>query len=278
MNTPSTSIISFALIGRIYEARYGTAGDKPASLPSMSDTFSPPSIRPVTPKVWQRSTVDLLFHETPSCSLLSCNQISLLGRHAGSRQEEEYCLWGLSPSSSFCVRAAEVKQGKSTFLVLICPWATKKKNLPVTTADKSLCVLFSAIVEVAQPWSLNFFWKGSPWLHSKKSMEFLKRDRKLCVLCQNYSESMLQNGRMKKRSEVRVLLRHTPLCFMESSGGILGPRERRKDEKWEAHRILMRRGSRQRYNAGRHNMCSATWLQKGEKCASRLIMCPSRGH
>lgn len=42
------------------------------------------SIRPVTPSCWQRSQDDLLFHETPSCSLLSCHHILLL---AGSMQE-----------------------------------------------------------------------------------------------------------------------------------------------------------------------------------------------
>ena len=82
----------FLMVERI-KPRYRTAGDKPSPFAGTSDSFSSSSVRPVTPELWQHSPVDLLFHETPSCSLLSCNQISLLGKHAGSRQEEEYCLW-----------------------------------------------------------------------------------------------------------------------------------------------------------------------------------------
>lgn len=130
---PSSSVLN----GRVNKARHCTAGDEPPSLsPPRRIAFPPPPIRPVTPEPWQHSPVDLLFHETPSCSLLGCNQISLLGKHAGSRQEEEHCLCGLSPLSSSCVSPAEVRWERSTFLVLMWPRLTKKE-LSVTAADKS---------------------------------------------------------------------------------------------------------------------------------------------
>lgn len=114
---------------------HAPAGDKP-SLLATSDIFSSSSIRPVTPEPWQHSPVDLLFHETPSCSLLSCNQIFLLGKHAGSGQEEEYCLCALSPLSSSCVSSAEVRRERSTILLLMWPRVTEKE-LSVTAADTS---------------------------------------------------------------------------------------------------------------------------------------------
>lgn len=122
--------------GRVNKTHYCTAEDKTLPLLTVSGSFSSSSIRPVTPELWQHSPVDLLFHETPSCSLLSCNQISLLGKHAGCRQEEKYCLCGLSPLSSFCVSQAEVRWEWSTFLVLMWPRVTKKE-LSVTAAHKS---------------------------------------------------------------------------------------------------------------------------------------------
>lgn len=68
--------------------------NKPPSLSPCRIAFLSSSISPVIPELWQRSRVDLLFRETPSCSLLSCNQIPVLCKPSGSRQEEEYCLCG----------------------------------------------------------------------------------------------------------------------------------------------------------------------------------------
>lgn len=154
------------------------AGDEPLSLPATSASFSSSSIRLVTPELWQHSPVDLLFHETPSCSLLSCNQISLLGKHAGSRQEEEYCLCGLSPLSSSCVSPAEVRWEWSTILVLMWPRVTKKE-LSVTAADKSChrhgLLSTHDMCGVAMFFELCCKW--FPRLHICKSVEFVLTEK-----------------------------------------------------------------------------------------------------
>lgn len=95
---------------------------------SSTSSSSSSSIRPVTPELWQHAPVDLLFHETPSCSLLSSNQIFLRGEHAGSRQEEEYCLWALSPPSHSCVSPAEVRQDWTAFQVSMWPVGWNKRR------------------------------------------------------------------------------------------------------------------------------------------------------
>lgn len=136
---------------------HAPTADKP-SLLATSDIFSSfSSVRPVTPEPWQHSPVDLLFHETPSCSLLSCNQICLLGKHAGSRQEEEYCLCALSPLSSSCVSPAEVRWVWSTILPLMWPRVTEKE-LSVTAADTSppLWLTQHLLLHMVQSCSLNF--------------------------------------------------------------------------------------------------------------------------
>lgn len=57
------------------------------------------------------------------------------------------------------------------------------------------------------------------------------------------------------------ILSHTPRRSMENDCDVCRDAGReQRDEKWEVRGILMRWGSRQRYNKDRHNMRSAAWL------------------
>lgn len=224
MLSPLASIISpllSVLNGRVNKAHRRTAGDKPSSLLAVSDGSPSSSIRPVTPELWQHSPVDLLFHETPSCSLLSCNQISLLG----SGQEEEYCLCGLSPLSSSCVSSAEVRWERSTFQVLTWPRATKKE-LSVTGADKgchcysllSNYAMYTARINCVVLIFVDFLGclYGCLW-------NFCSHRQKDCTQwwhCQNRSAKYAVESGNEEEVRGHSILSHTPLRSMESDCSI----------------------------------------------------------
>lgn len=92
------------------------------------------------------------FPWTPSCSLLSCNQISLLDKHAGSRQEEEDCFCVLSPSSSSLVGPAVLRQDGSTFFFFR---VNVTQSVCLIVCDKSLSLL-----GLFQHWILQIWWSA----------------------------------------------------------------------------------------------------------------------